>query len=200
MSAFKLAYDKTLGHEGGYSFDPNDRGGETYKGISRANFPNWEGWRIIDLVKANVNRNELDKVLAADENLQAFVLDFYRINFWLALKLEKIAEQEIAEELFDTAVNQGLKTAAKYFQQALNLLNNNQKHYSNISEDGNIGDGTIKAYKAYMLTSRFPGRSEDRNIRMLLKVMNGLQFERYADICRATECQEIYLYGWVNRV
>lgn len=199
MALFKTAYDHTLGIEGGYSFDPNDSGGETYKGISRVNFPKWGGWIIIDQIKENTTRVELEKTLNADASLQKLVERIYLDYFWIALKLDSFY-QDIANEIFDTAVNQGQKTAAKYFQQALNLLNNNQKHYSNISEDGNIGDGTIKAYKAYMLTSRFPGRSEDRNIRTLLKVMNGLQFERYADICKATEGQEIYLYGWVNRV
>lgn len=199
MSAFRLAYDKTLGHEGGYSFDPNDRGGETYKGISRVNFPKWGGWLIIDHIKENTSRVDLEKTLNSDASLQMMVERLYLDYFWTALKLDSF-DQDIASEIFDTAVNQGLKTAAKYLQQALNLLNNNQRHFSNIAEDGSIGPGTLKAYEAYMLTSRFPGRSEDRNIRMLLKVMNGLQFERYADICRATEGQEIYLYGWVNRV
>lgn len=199
MAAFKLAYSNTLSHEGGYVFDPNDRGGETYKGISRVNFPNWEGWRIIDSVKANVNREKLNSTLAAMLELRHLVETFYLKIFWLPLKLDAL-EQEIAEEIFDTAVNQGAITAAKYFQHALNLLNNNQKHYSNITEDGSIGPGTLKAYQAYMLTARFPGRSDERNTRTLLKVMNGLQFERYAEICRRNESQEVYLYGWLNRV
>ena len=199
MNNFRLAYDKTLGHEGGYSFDPNDRGGETYKGISRANFPKWGGWLIIDHIKENTTSVDLETNLNADASLQLMVERLYLDYFWTALKLDSF-DQDVANEIFDTAVNQGQKTAAKFFQQALNLLNNNQKHYSNIAEDGSIGPGTLKAYEAYMLTSRFPGRSEDRNIRMLLKVMNGLQFERYADICKANEGQEMYLYGWINRV
>jgi len=199
VNNFRLAYDKTLGHEGGYSFDPNDRGGETYKGISRANFPKWGGWLIIDHIKENTTSVDLETNLNADASLQLMVERLYLDYFWTALKLDSF-DQDVANEIFDTAVNQGQKTAAKFFQQALNLLNNNQKHYSNIAEDGSIGPGTLKAYEAYMLTSRFPGRSEDRNIRMLLKVMNGLQFERYADICKANEGQEMYLYGWINRV
>lgn len=30
-------------HEGGYSNDPIDLGGETYKGIARNAHPNWQG-------------------------------------------------------------------------------------------------------------------------------------------------------------
>ena len=35
-------------HEGGYVDDRDDRGGETYRGISRNNFPDWKGWKKID--------------------------------------------------------------------------------------------------------------------------------------------------------
>ena len=48
MADFKKALTETLRHEGGYVNDPKDPGGETYKGISRKNHPDWEGWNIID--------------------------------------------------------------------------------------------------------------------------------------------------------
>ena len=47
MAEFKKAYDKTMGHEGGYVHDPDDAGGETYKGISRRYHPGWEGWKVV---------------------------------------------------------------------------------------------------------------------------------------------------------
>lgn len=197
---FLNAFDKTIGIEGSYSNDPNDRGGETWKGISRNNFPDWDGWLIIDRIKAQTDRTQLSKVLSASVELANCVRSFYYQVFWLALSLDKIRVYEVAEEIFDTAVNQGLKTAARYFQQALNLLNNNQKHYSNISEDGSLGSGTFKAFDAYMLTANFSGRSKDRNLKTIIKIMNGLQFERYAEICRNSEDQEVFIYGWMNRV
>ncbi len=40
-----------LSHEGGYANHPADKGGETYRGISRKANPNWEGWKYIDDVK-----------------------------------------------------------------------------------------------------------------------------------------------------
>lgn len=197
---FLCAFDKLIGFEGFYSNDPKDRGGETWKGISRNNFPNWEGWKIIDRLKAITDRTQLSKVLSANNELLNLVRSFYYQVFWMALSLDKIRVYEIAEEIFDTAVNQGAKTAARYFQQALNLLNNNQKHYSNIDDDGSIGADSLKAFDAYMLTANFPGRSKERNLKTLLKIMNGLQFERYADICQKTESQEVFIYGWMNRV
>jgi len=35
MAKFNLAFSKMLFHEGGYVNDPDDLGGETYKGIAR---------------------------------------------------------------------------------------------------------------------------------------------------------------------
>ena len=35
MADFNIAFEITMGHEGGYSFDKDDAGGETYRGISR---------------------------------------------------------------------------------------------------------------------------------------------------------------------
>ena len=131
---FLSAFDKLIGFEGLYSNDPNDRGGETWKGISRNNYPKWEGWLIIDRIKAITDKTQLSKVLSTNKELSDCVRNFYYQVFWMALNLDKIHIYEIAEEIFDTAVNQGLKTAVRYFQQALNLLNNNQKIYSNISE------------------------------------------------------------------
>lgn len=198
--SFLCAFDKLIGFEGSYSNDPNDRGGETWKGISRNNFPKWEGWTIIDRIKAQVDKTQLSKVLSGDSDLKKCVYQFYYQVFWVALSLDKIPVYAIAEEIFDTAVNQGAKTATRYFQQALNLLNNNQKIYSNILDDGDLGDKTLRSYDAYMLTANYPGRSQDRTVKTLLKVMNGLQFQRYVEICKNSENQEVFFYGWMNRV
>jgi lysozyme family protein len=190
MADFSITYQKTSVFEGGYSNDPHDQGGETYKGISRKFHPDWSGWSILDLMNDKNTKNS---------QLQSLVNSFYYNEFWKFLKCEKF-EQTIADELFDTAVNQGKITAAKYLQESLNLLNNNQRHYKDIVVDGKIGNVTIEAYKKYMGTSDFPGRSKERNINTLLKALNGLQFERYKDIVKQSPDQEIYLYGWLQRI
>ena len=51
MANFDLAYEKILQNEGRYSSDPNDPGGETYKGVSRCSWNSWKGWPYIDLNK-----------------------------------------------------------------------------------------------------------------------------------------------------
>jgi lysozyme family protein len=42
----KKIIEFTLRNEGYYVNDKDDSGGETYRGISRVNFPKWAGWAI----------------------------------------------------------------------------------------------------------------------------------------------------------
>jgi len=51
MADFNQALQMVLQNEGGYVNDPNDPGGETYKGIARKMNSNWIGWQLIDLQK-----------------------------------------------------------------------------------------------------------------------------------------------------
>ncbi len=194
---FLTAYHSTISFEGDYSCDPNDAGGETWKGISRRNFPLWQGWKIIDEIRRNtIPGKQFIEALKLDEELEELVVKFYQAVFWNKLNLDATGEHVISAEIFDTAVNQGLNSGGSYFQQALNLLNDNGKYYPDLDVDGDIGENTIKALKAYMSV---PGRDRDRNVRTLLKMMNGLQFQRYVEICRSNPKQEVWVYGWMNR-
>ena len=71
MSYFLDAYSITLQHEGGYGNDPDDVGGETYKGISRVYNPSWKGWGLIDDYKSESN---FPKCLEMDSGLQILQL------------------------------------------------------------------------------------------------------------------------------
>lgn len=189
---FAEAYRRTIANEGLYSNDKTDRGGETWKGISRVSWPDWEGWPIVDDIKAQVPNVGLSR-------LEELVQLFYKANFYDVLNLDQLIEIEIICELFDTAVNQGVNIATICFQSALNLLNDGGNYYPDINIDGNIGAKTIAAFYAYMKTSSLPGRSIQRNVKTLLICLNGLQFERYKHICEANPSQEKFFYGWINR-
>lgn len=196
MASFLPAYKLTAQAEGGYSNDPNDTGGETWKGVARNKHPNWEGWAIVDAHKEMTPNWET--VLHEDKQLEEDVLKFYEKEFWDKMKLSKISSQAIANELYDTGVNQGTGMAAKQLQWALNLLNNDQKHYPDITVDGGIGPKTIEAFNSYMDTAEFRSRNVERNERTFLKVLNGLQFIRYKEIVDNSPGQEVFFYGWVN--
>ncbi|KAF9577256.1 hypothetical protein BGW38_007656, partial [Lunasporangiospora selenospora] len=57
--------------------------------------------------------------------------EIYQERYWRPLRLEAISEisQPIALELFDTGVNMGISTAAKFLQRALNVFNRQQADY-----------------------------------------------------------------------
>ena len=201
MTEFQLAYRKTMNHEGLYSDNPRDRGGETCMGISRNNWPDWEGWIHIDFLK-KYKKTEAELVIALQNynELKDLAEQFYRDNFWKKLRLDEFDSALVCSELFDQAVNLGVHAASKHIQRALNLLNNNQKHYKDLVVDGIIGLKTIDAFRAYMNTASIAGRSRERNSRTIVKILNALQFERYSSNCESDPTQKAFLYGWLNRV
>lgn len=82
--AFEKAFPEMIGHEGGYANVSGDTGGETYKGISRNNFPNWEGWPMIDAVKKKgiTKAADINNAFTKDAEMAEMVKRFYFINFW----------------------------------------------------------------------------------------------------------------------
>jgi lysozyme family protein len=179
MADFKTALKQTLGIEGGVSNNAKDRGGFTYKGISRKNWPMWAGWTFLDR-RASLTENE-------QKLIDQMVEFFYLSNFWDRISLSSFNNQKIANELFDTAVNVSTKTAATFLQRALNLLNRDGKLYEDIPVDGLIGSKTL------LLTNAHPYPDS------LLKLLNGLQLSYYVAICEKDPSQEEFLRGWLNR-
>ena len=79
MSYFLDAYAITMSHEGGYCNDPDDVGGETYKGVSRVYNPSWIGWGVIDNLKGGDN---FPKNLEESLNLQILVKRCYQEKYF----------------------------------------------------------------------------------------------------------------------
>lgn len=162
---YEKAFHELIMIEGGYVNDPVDRGGETKYGISRRAYPNIE---------------------IAALTLEDAKQIYYR-DYWKRAGCHYIDRYDIALELFDTAVNMGVGTAARIFQQALNLMNRNERDYPDLVVDGIIGPVTISAYQKV-------------NPNTLLKVLNGLQFCRYVEIVDRDPSQEKFFNGWMVRV
>lgn len=89
--------NRTMQHEGGYSFDQNDPGGETNYGISKRSYPS------LDI-----------KSLTAT---QAF--DIYLKDYWQKMNLNILNSQQVAWKLFDIGVNSGTETAIKMLQRVI---------------------------------------------------------------------------------
>ncbi len=192
MADFAIAFDETMLHEGGYVADPDDPGGETYRGVARKFHPQWAGWEVVDELKQRHPGNFPD-LLDQDESLQKLVEAFYREFFWAPILGEQLDNQALANELFDTAVNQGVGSAIRYWQEALNLLNRNGRDYPEITVDGRAGEMTLST------TQSFLARNQNQPDR-LLKVLNLMQGWRYLESARKTPVQRKFLHGWLNRI
>lgn len=118
MANFDIAYKRTCKFEGGWVNDDADSGKETYKGISRAANPKWTGWAIIDQYKKKSN---FPKNLDSDTKLQELVKQCYRNNYWNNVWGDEINHQEVANDLYDTAVNMGVATSIKLVERQFKM-------------------------------------------------------------------------------
>ena len=186
--SFEIAYKKTMVHEGLYSNDSVDFGGETVKGISRRFHPDWSGWGIIDYYKQFENFRDL---LKNSKKLGDSVKAFYKKNYWDIFDGDEI-NSLIAIEMFDTAVNMGIKKSILFLQIGLNCLNRNEILFKDLIEDSFWGNNTKNALNLLTKT--------EIDIIILLKILNVLQGNHYIEIMKKNHTQEKYARGWFNRV
>ena len=191
MADFNVAYNITMGHEGGYANHPSDTGGETWKGISRNNWPKWAGWPLVDRTKNEKPAKSLHALnlsLSGNPELNRYVLNFYKRHFWDVYSLDMVKSQAIANEMFDSAVNMGIEVESKFLQRALNLSNRNSNLYADLLVDGDIGPKTISVLNAHPRPQ------------LVVKILNVLQGARYISICENRSSQEVFVETWFSRV
>lgn len=182
MTNFQSCLSVILQHEGYYSKDPVDKGGETFMGISRVFHKNWEGWEFIDA--SNRSGQVPDKVL-----LLPMVSSFYKTNYWDRFMGDKLP-QDLAVEMLDIAVNIGLFKAVSLLQEACNLLNDNGSRWDDMKVDGVFGDETLIVVKTAC----------DKGLRYLVNTLNVMQGAYYLDVVRRNPKQEKFLRGWCERI
>lgn len=123
---FDEAFQLLIGHEGGYVADSRDPGGETKYGISKRSYP-----------ALNIGALTLDQAAA-----------IYRRDYWGPAGCEAVPDA-LRMDLFDMAVNSGVRAAARCLQRAVGE-----------EEDGVIGPMTLQAIQsmpAPRLLARFAG-------------------------------------------
>lgn len=165
-----------LGHEGGYANHPADKGGETYRGISRKANPDWVGWKYIDEVKRTgkglngwlsdkwnqgkeLVSNTYNSVFSTNTEkytipnntmfpeMETQVKDLYYQKYFVANGFDGLTNIEVAKFLFDYAVHGGYKL--KTLQQLINTHFPGQgKAGGNIAEDNKWGSETRDAINA----------------------------------------------------
>lgn len=116
--SFDEVFERTLGHEGGYVNNPNDKGGETIWGITAST------------ARANgYNGSMKDMSIEQAKSI-------YRVAFWQRIQADQYPS-ELSYQLFDAAVNHGTGNAIRMLQRAVC-----------VADDGIIGLMTINAIKA----------------------------------------------------
>jgi lysozyme family protein len=172
MAEFQPALQKVLAHEGAYVNDPDDPGGETYRGIARNMHSKWSGWVCIDLCKLVPG---FPANLEKDVELQNHITLFYQVNFWDQLNADKIDSQLIANSIFDFGVNAGVKVSALLAQLVVEA-----------DADGVIGPQSIEKINSF---------DPDH----FLSAFTVAKIARYVSIIRKRPTSKKYLYGWVCR-
>lgn len=153
MANFEKAIIKVLENEGGYVNDPNDRGGETKYGISKRAYPN------LDIKNLTI------------EEAKAI----YKKDYWNKIQGDSIKSQQIAYEIFDTAVNMGVRTASKLAQMVVGA-----------TPDGVIGTKTLKKLNTI-------------NEELFVSKYKLAKIARYAYLVQKRPANKKYLYGWIKR-
>ena len=164
MADFNPAFEKMIHDEGGFQLTniPGDRGGQTYAGIARNANPNWAGWNLVD-------RQEMGGPLTS------MVREFYRVNYWDRVRGDEIADQQIAETIFNFGVNAGVGLAIKLAQVVAGAV-----------PDGGMGPKTVELLN----------RCTPKNFMVSYAIV---KITRYAEICNRDRGQSKFLLGWINR-
>lgn len=180
MADFKTAYQKTMKIEAGYANNPNDHGGETWRGIARNYHPKWAGWGIIDSFK---NKPGFEANLSASQTLERLVQELYKQEFWDVMWLDQFVNQDIAEEMFDTGANMDPRFPIEFLQKAINATSNNQ-----LVVDGRMGPATLKAVNDH---------PKPKKVFILLNCQQGC---RYMDISLHNPSQKQFMSSWLSRI
>jgi lysozyme family protein len=112
---FDEAFEKLLGHEGGYVNHPDDPGGETNWGIT------------IRVARENGYNG------AMREMPQSVAKEIYRKRYWAPVYGD-LLPAVVRYAMFDAAVNSGVGQAARWLQRAVG-----------VADDGRIGPVTLRA-------------------------------------------------------
>lgn len=112
---FDDAFTRLLGHEGGYVNHPSDPGGETIWGITAR------------VARAQGYTGDMRAMP------QSVAKDIYRRMYWAPVRADELP-RDIRFDVFDAAVNSGVRQAALWLQRSVGAV-----------ADGVIGPQTIAA-------------------------------------------------------
>ncbi|MGC3025779.1 glycoside hydrolase family 108 protein [Burkholderia sp. DN3021] len=174
-----------IGCEGGFSDDPNDRG-NWYLGKCEGTM-----WGV---TAAQARTSGYTGPMQALPRAMAVAI--YEARYWRGPRFDELEaiSSRLAEKLFDIGVNAGPVTGVKFLQRALNVLNQNEKTFPDISTDGRVGPMTIAALKAFLQVRGAEGHG------VLLGMIAAQQSVFYIELAERRPENETFEYGWqLNR-
>lgn len=119
---FDTAFDRLIGHEGGYSNHPSDPGGETMWGVTAR------------VARANGYTGPMN--MLSRERAKSIA----KVAYWDRIKADQY-HGAIAFQVFDAAYNHGIENAVRFLQRAVG-----------VADDGNIGPVSLAAIKGMSVT------------------------------------------------
>lgn len=135
---FEQAFERLIGHEGGFQNNPKDRG-------------NWTGGKVgVGVLKGT--KFGISAMTYPEEDIQRLTLEraklIYKRDFWGPAGCDAVPEG-LKFDLFDTAVHSGYPRAVKFLQKSTNEV-----------ADGDLGPRTLQAIQSMdpeRLIARFNG-------------------------------------------
>jgi lysozyme family protein len=165
MASFSVAIDIILGHEKGYQNNPNDSGNfvcgvnvGTNFGISAPVLKDWLGRCPTASDMKNLTRDTAIRI--------------YLTKYWNQIKGDELKNQSLANALFDTHVNGGLKSVL-------------QKTFKELS---------ISTSPTIPFNSETVSAINKANQEKLFETFKSLREQRFKDISNST-----FISGWLSR-
>ncbi len=187
MAHFDPAFEWMVKKEGirdNHRFDP---GGETVWGISRVHRPKAWIWKVYDELIA---QGDSPQSAAMEESVKTEAKGWYEDKIWDEIHGDDMESQLVANYVFGASVNFHPVTISRWMQEGLNALNNRQKRWPDIGEDGYIGPQTIEVLnKCHEL-------GLDEELVALIMAEKLVHRKRQA---RGKERKEIFVPGWIRR-
>lgn len=162
MADINKIIDHVFVLEGGWVDHPSDSAGCTQMGITRASLSSYRGKTVTCSDVRNVSKAEATNI--------------YKKNYWDKIKGDDINSQNVANLLFDFAVNSGVNKASKSIQELVG-----------VSQDGIIGSKTIEAINKQDAEELFNRLKQYRR-------------SYYDAIVRNNPSQKAFIRGWTNRL
>jgi len=159
--------------ESGYANVKGDKGGETYRGITRKNHPEWDGWKTIDKKKPIAQGKVIPEL---EESVAKYYWDF---EFNLP-EFDMLNSINVALILFDWRIHGGLSPSKvqKMLTQRFKVKNNNS---------GSFDRDTI------LLMNKI-------NEKQLSDALLDMRREKIASIIKKNPSQVKFKKGWTKRL